>query len=86
MLPRERRDRRSTAVYVGQVERDQRGALWAVLYCGDDVVNREPVRSLRRGRRRVTDLVLAAADNQPHGPIATIGTVPPRTRPLVAVG
>ena len=48
--------------YVGQVERDLDGRLWAVLYLGDQVVHKEQVRSLRKGRRRVTDLVLSAAD------------------------
>ena len=52
----------STASYVGQVERDVEGRLWAVLYLGDRVVRKEQVRSLRKGRRRVTDLVLSAAD------------------------
>ncbi len=86
MLLPEQRDRRMTAVYLGRVERDELGALWAVLYCGDDVVTREPVRSLRRGRRRVTDLVLAAADNFPQGPLTTLGSRPERMRSLVAVG
>lgn len=48
--------------YVGQVERDPDGALWAVLYLGDRMVTRERVSSLRKGKRRVTDLVLSAAD------------------------
>jgi len=55
--------------YVGQVERDPDGMLWAVLYYGAEIVEREQVRSLRKGRRRVTDLVLAAADNYPNGPL-----------------
>jgi len=49
--------------YVGQVERDSSGELWAVLYCEGQVLRREQVRSLRQGKRRVTDLVLAAADS-----------------------
>jgi hypothetical protein len=49
--------------YVGQVERDSSGALWAVLYSEGRVLRREQVRSLRQGKRRVTDLVLAAADS-----------------------
>jgi len=48
--------------YVGQVERDREGLLWAVLYNGPNVISRERVRSLRRGRRRITDMLLAAAD------------------------
>jgi hypothetical protein len=48
--------------YVGQVERDSSGALWAVLYSEGQVLRREQVRSLRQGKRLVTDLVLAAAD------------------------
>jgi len=52
---------------LGRVERDQRGVLWAVLYHGDEVSAREQVRSARRGRRRVTDMLLAALDaGQPH--------------------
>lgn len=51
-----------TAGYVGQVERDTDGVLWAVLYLGDQLITRERVASLRKGRRRVTDLVLSAAD------------------------
>lgn len=61
-------DDTSTATYVGQVECDSDGKLWAVLYCRDQVVNREQVRSLRRGKRRVTDMVLSAADTFPGGP------------------
>jgi len=38
------------------------GRLWAVLYRGEEVTARELVRSVRRGRRRVTDMLLAAAD------------------------
>jgi hypothetical protein len=48
--------------YIGHVERDSAGALWAVLYREGQVLRREQVRSLRQGKRRVTDLVLAAAD------------------------
>ncbi len=33
------------------------------------VVSREQVQSLRKAKRRVTDLVLAAADNYPTGPL-----------------
>lgn len=55
-------ERASVASYVGQVERDPAGALWAVLYLGDQVVTKERVATLRKGKRRVTDLVLSAAD------------------------
>lgn len=50
------------AVFVGQVERDPEGQLWAILYSGGRIVAREEVQTLRKGRRRVTDMVLAAAD------------------------
>jgi len=58
----------ATATYVGQVERDPDGILWAVLYCRDQVIEREQVRSLRKAKRRVTNMVLTAADNFPDGP------------------
>lgn len=48
--------------YVGQVERDPDGRLWAVLYRQEQILAREQVRTLRHGRRRVTDVVLSAAD------------------------
>jgi hypothetical protein len=48
--------------YVGQVERDRDGQIWAVLYCEGQVTAREQARSLRRGKRRVTDMLLSAAD------------------------
>jgi len=48
--------------YVGQVERDLDGQIWAVLYCEGEVIAREQTRSLRRGKRRVTDMLLSAAD------------------------
>jgi hypothetical protein len=66
----------STATYVGQVEQDPQGALWAVLYYRDQVLTREQVRSLRKAKRRVTDLVLSAADNYPMGPLPTQATGP----------
>jgi hypothetical protein len=53
----------ATPHYVGQVERDRVGALWAILYRDELVISREQVRSLRAGRRRVADLVLSAADS-----------------------
>lgn len=65
-------DRTVNATYVGQVERDPKGALWAVLYHGDLFISRERVRSVRRGKRRVTDLVLAAANTFPEGPSRTV--------------
>jgi hypothetical protein len=61
----------NSATYVGQVECDPEGKLWAVLYCRDQVIEREQVRSLRKGRRRVTDMVLSAADTFPGGPRRT---------------
>lgn len=51
-----------SATYVGQVERDADGALWAVLYCGEHEISKEQVRSLRKGKRRVADLLLSAND------------------------
>jgi hypothetical protein len=53
--------------FVGQVERDRDGVLWAILYAAPAErtqfpLSREVVRSLRQGRRRVTDMVLAEAD------------------------
>ncbi len=55
-------ERESVPTYVGQVERDPDGVLWAVLYLDRQVITKEQVSSLRKGRRRVTDLVLSAAD------------------------
>ena len=48
--------------YVGQVERDRDGQIWAVLYSEGHVIAREQARSLRRGKRKVTDMLLSAAD------------------------
>jgi len=53
--------------FVGQVERDRDGVLWAVLYAAPEKrkqvpLSREVVHSLRQGRRRVTNMVLAEAD------------------------
>ncbi len=57
---------RTSCVFVGQVEQDPAGDLWAVLYAsrstGDCVMGREPVRSVKHGRRRVGDMLLARAD------------------------
>ena len=58
----------SVTTYVGQVECDPEGKLWAVLYYRDQVVDRVQVRSLRHGKRRVSDMVLSAADTFPGGP------------------
>lgn len=59
---------RGWATYTGQVEQDAAGHLWAVLYRHDDCrpeafLRREEVASLRAGRRRVEQMVLAAADD-----------------------
>lgn len=59
---------REWATYTGQVEQDADGYLWAVLYHDDDCrpgrqIRREPVPTLRAGRRRVEQMVLAAADD-----------------------
>jgi hypothetical protein len=53
--------------FVGQVERDSNGVLWAILYAAPAErtqfpLTREMVHSMRQGRRRVTDMVLAEAD------------------------
>ena len=58
-------DRSATTGYVGQVERDPSGTLWAVLYFRDQVIERERARSLRHAKRRVTNMVLAAHDTFP---------------------
>jgi hypothetical protein len=63
----ERHQSRALPTYVGQVERDCDGVLWAVLYAaragrGGSLLSREIVRTTRQGRRRVSDLVLAEAD------------------------
>lgn len=54
-------------IYTGQVERDPDGTLWAVLYRGevtraDAIVSQEPTRSVRRGRKRVEEMILSQAD------------------------
>jgi hypothetical protein len=53
--------------YLGQVELDRDGVLWAVLYADRSegrasMLDREVVRSLRHGKRRVTNMVLAQAN------------------------
>ena len=53
--------------YVGHVERDAAGDLWVVLYREGEVLRREQTASLRQGKRRATDLVLAAADSWTEG-------------------
>ena len=66
-------DHQRVPEYVGHVERDSAGVLWAVLYCEGQVLRREQVRSLRHGKRRVTDLVLSAADSWTGAdPVATM--------------
>ena len=67
--------------YTGQVERDCEGLLWAVLYNGPNVISRERVRSLRRGRRRITDMLLAAADTTSR----PIGNRRPAARYLMVI-
>ena len=62
--------RRLSGTYVGQVERDPNGGLWAILYCGATLISGERVASLRKGRRRVADLVLSAADAFPSAPLS----------------
>ena len=54
-------------VYTGQVERDPHGALWVVLYRGevthaDAIISQEPTRSVKRGRKRVEEMILAQVD------------------------
>ena len=49
------------------MERDPHGALWVVLYRGevthpDAIVSQEPTRSVRRGRKRVEEMILAQVD------------------------
>ena len=66
----------SAGTYVGQVEQDPHGTLWAVLYYHDQVIAREQMRSLRKAKRRVSDLVLSAADNYPTGPLPFSGPTP----------
>jgi hypothetical protein len=66
----------SAVTYVGQVEQDPQGTLWAVLYYRDQVIVREQMRSLRKAKRRVSDLVLSAADNYPTGPLPAPGPTP----------
>jgi hypothetical protein len=56
-------NRAVTSTYIGQVERDPEGVLWALLYHRDKIIIRERMRTLRKAKRRVTDLVLGAADS-----------------------
>jgi hypothetical protein len=56
------------STYIGQVERDPTGALWAVLYFREQVIERQPVRSLRHGKRLAANMVLATADAFPEDP------------------
>jgi len=71
-----------TGTYVGQVERDPGGGLWAILYCGATLIGRERVTSLRKGRRRVADLVLSAAGNGPGVRVAAMPAARSAARPL----
>jgi len=50
------------APFVGQLERSPDGMLWVVLYRGTAVIHKERVRSRRRGRSRLIDIVLAATE------------------------
>ena len=72
------RDSDTRTSYVGQVERDPQGHLWAVLYFRDEVVTRRSVSSLRRGKKCVSDLVLSAADSYPTGPLPVQATTSQR--------
>lgn len=54
-------------VYVGQVERDADGSVWAVVYRGDSpspetLVRREQVGSPKAGMRRVMGMVAEEVD------------------------
>ena len=64
---------RVASTYIGQVERDPTGTLWAVLYFHDQVIEQQPVRSLRHGKRLVANMVLAAADAFPDDPGHPLG-------------
>ncbi len=48
--------------FTGQLEQDRSGSLCAVLYREQAVLAREPVGSLRHGKRRLADLLLTAAE------------------------
>ncbi len=67
-------------VFTGQVERDPNGGLWVVLYRGevihaDAILSKEPTRSVKRGMKRVEELILAQADAEspPSGLAAASG-------------
>jgi hypothetical protein len=54
-------------IFSGQLERGPDGVLWAVLYRGEvttpqAIITQERVRSVRHGKRRVTQMLLAATD------------------------
>jgi len=53
--------------FLGQLERSPDGLLWVVLYRGTAVIHKEPVRSRRRGRSRLIDIVLTASEPFPAG-------------------
>ena len=67
---------------IGQVERDPEGRLWAVLYLGENTISREHVRSLRRGRQRITDMLLSAADTT-RWPVNSQRPAASRGKPVV---
>ena len=66
--------------FVGQLERSPDGLLWVVLYRGSTVIHKERVRSARRGRSRLVDIVLAAAEPLPGGLDRRPPDLKPRTR------
>ncbi len=54
-------------IFTGQLERGPDGALWALLYRGEvttpqAIIARERVRSVRHGKPRVTQMLLAATE------------------------
>ena len=53
--------------FVGHLERSPDGLLWVVLYRGTAVIHKERVRSRRRGRSKLIDIVLAATEPFPAG-------------------
>jgi hypothetical protein len=77
-------ERAAASTYVGQVECDPAGTLWAVLYCRDQVIERERVRSLRHGKRKVINMVLAAQDafseNSPRTAQVSLNRMPIQQR------
>ena len=54
-------------VYYGQVEKSVDGSLWAVVYQGDparsgSLVRQERVKSTRRGKQRVAEMIMEQRD------------------------